>query len=365
LFVRLPVWPVSALIASLCTTATAVAEPAPLRGEALRSIVPGAHIELDTPLKTVVPIRFSPDGLMTGEANGLGTYLGSDRDRGRWRIAGDQLCLKWFRWFDAEERCLNLRRDEQRIYWDESGGENGTATLVTSGEEVAKATTRFALAAAGGVEQKTDPLTPAPAQGSASNDKTPAEPVAATPPPTPAPDGATAPAVAVAPVAANLSNLTIISRAEAATPPPALAAPAAQPAAPDAAAPPNQAAPTAPKKPSVARAQPKRADKAAAAKDRAVKRPTRVSSAEPVNQPTYQVAHVDEDDVLNIRNGPSEEHETIGEIPPDGRGVRMVGPCQTDWCPVAHGSAKGWVHRYYLEAEGEAKPTAALTRRTR
>jgi hypothetical protein len=362
LFVRLPVWPVSALIASLCTTVPAVAEPALLRGEALRSIVPGAHIQLDTPLKTVVPIRFSPDGLMTGEANGLGTYLGADRDRGRWRIAGDQLCLKWFRWFDAEERCLNLRREDQRIYWDESGGENGTATLVTSGEEVAKATTRFALAAAGGAKQTAEPLTASPTQGLPPKDTAPAEPVAAAPtlPPTPAPDVATAPAVAVAPVAANLSNLTIISRAEAATPPAAIAGPAPAPTGA-----PSQAVPPAAKKPSVARAQPTRAEKAAAPKDRAVKGQTRVSSATPVNQPTYQVAHVDEDDVLNIRNGPSEEHDTIGEIPPDGRGVKIVGPCQTDWCPIAHGGARGWVHRYYLEVEGEAKPTVALTRRSR
>ncbi len=354
--VRFQVLAASALVATLHAATSALADPATLGGDALQAIVPGAHIELDTPLKTVVPIRFSPDGLMTGEANGLGSYLGSNRDRGRWRIAGDQLCLKWFRWFDAEERCLHLRRDDQRIYWQEVGGESGTATLVTSGEQVAKATTRFAFATAGSTRQSPEPLKAVPDQPDA-DEKALADTAAASPA---APADATAPAPASA-VTADLANLTIISRAEAATPPPAASVPAAPPAL-QAAAVTMPAKHTGPPSPDKLKAA--RIDKPVApAKDRTAKRQTRVSSAAPASDPLYQVAHVDDDDVLNVREGPSEDHEAIAEIPADGRGVRIVGPCQADWCPISHGDTKGWVNRYYLEAD--AKPTAALARQSR
>lgn len=356
---RIQVLSAAAIAASLATAAPAVAEPTPLRGDALSAIVPGAHIELDTPLSTVIPIRFTPDGLMTGEANGLGAYLGSERDRGRWRVADDKLCLKWFRWFDAEERCLNLQRQDQRIFWQESGGESGTATLVTSGEDVARATTRFAIATAGGTA-----AAPAPAASEAPKAAAaPEKPTAA--PPVPPSDMANAGAGSAAPPpsAANLANLSIISRAEAATPPEtppdrARIAKAVEPA--PAKAKSAKAKPQPAKKVKTARA-----DKRPAGDKTAGKQRTRVSSAAPASGPAYQVAYVEEDDVLNIRNGPSEEHDMIGAIPPDGRGVRIVGPCRADWCPIAHGDAKGWVNRYYLMAEEPSAQSRDVARRQR
>ena len=72
-----------------------------------------------------------------------------------------------------------------------------------------------------------------------------------------------------------------------------------------------------------------------------------------------------EDDVLNIRNGPSEYHDAVGAIPPSARGVKIVGACSELWCPVVHGRAKGWVNSYYLspEAGSTARTTAAHTPR--
>ena len=79
-------------------------------------------------------------------------------------------------------------------------------------------------------------------------------------------------------------------------------------------------------------------------------------------EPTYQVANVEEDDVLNIRNGPSEYHVAVGAIPPSGRGVRIVGTCKAEWCPITHGSARGWVNRYYLSQEAIPAETARRVR---
>jgi uncharacterized protein YraI len=65
---------------------------------------------------------------------------------------------------------------------------------------------------------------------------------------------------------------------------------------------------------------------------------------------TYRVVGVANDDVLNMRAGPSAGYGKVGMIPPRGRGVRIVGPCE-EWCPVRYNGATGWVNRTYLAAE--------------
>lgn len=329
-----------------CASAHA-AEPVALSGENLKQMVPGSAIAIDTPLNSVVPIRFTADGLMTGEAGSLASYLGAERDRGRWWIAGDQLCLKWFRWFDAEQRCLQLRMDGDRIHWQEQDGKTGTATITERAPEI-PAKRPVVVAAV-----VTPPPAPAPVLAAQPLAKTDEAPAAAAP---------------------NLANLSIISRAEAATPP---AATAEQPAAtetdtPASAEAPPKAEPASPAKtgkhakstgkvkaqvPS-AKAKPVKAAKTPAA-------PPSKTAAKTALEPTYKVAGVDEDDVLNIRNGPSEYHDAVGAIPPSARGVKIVGACSDLWCPVVHGKAKGWVNSYYLspEAGSTARTTAEHTPR--
>jgi uncharacterized protein YraI len=70
---------------------------------------------------------------------------------------------------------------------------------------------------------------------------------------------------------------------------------------------------------------------------------------------TYRVVAVLDDDVLNIRAGPSAGHIIIGEIPPTGRGVRLTGPCRS-WCPISYNGASGWVHARYLAIEPAVAP---------
>jgi hypothetical protein len=74
---------------------------------------------------------------------------------------------------------------------------------------------------------------------------------------------------------------------------------------------------------------------------------------------SFRVARVDDDDMLNVRSGPAEFYPPVGGLPPQGRGVRIVGPCREDWCPIRHGKMTGWVNRHFL-AEETAGPATAV-----
>jgi uncharacterized protein YraI len=76
---------------------------------------------------------------------------------------------------------------------------------------------------------------------------------------------------------------------------------------------------------------------------------------------SFRVAGVAQNDMLNVRSGPSEDYAPVGGLPPEVRGVKIVGPCQQDWCPIRHGRVTGWVNRYFL-AEETSGPAPAATR---
>ena len=63
---------------------------------------------------------------------------------------------------------------------------------------------------------------------------------------------------------------------------------------------------------------------------------------------TFRVVNVPEGDVLNVRRGPSAETEIIATIAQRATGIRTVGECRYDWCPVRAGHRVGWVHRYFI-----------------
>ena len=118
---------------------SAWAGPLPLTGDALRQELVGSLLEIDTPLAgVVIPVRVSADGLVSGEAGPLASTLGAAHDRGRWWISNDRLCVKWFRWFEAQTRCITVEHEGTKIYWREEGGESGTATITKSSPEPAK-----------------------------------------------------------------------------------------------------------------------------------------------------------------------------------------------------------------------------------
>ena len=133
------------------------AQQVQLTDDGIKTAVSGSMLELDTPLGTTVSIRFNRDGLMSGDAKELASLLGAATDRGRWWVASNQLCYKWFRWFDAETRCLVVSREAKRIFWQRDDGENGTATIVEEGQNSREANASHSGrdARGGGEEERT------------------------------------------------------------------------------------------------------------------------------------------------------------------------------------------------------------------
>lgn len=305
-------WPLAALgilvTATLVTATPALAEWTPVPGRVLKELVAGSTVVIDAPMGFKLPIRHGDDGTMTGEAGGLSFYLGSATDTGRWWVERDRLCYRWARWFKSEPRCMKVRRDGTRIEWEKDDGDIGTGT-VTARATPPAAPERVAAAA----------TSPAPAH--------PAHPVTT--------QAATTAAQAAKPLAAP-PTARPATEATAAVPSRA-PAPKSPPPAPVAAAAGELPAP----KPTVAATAPPGPRLASAPKP-----PFRVGAPPP---PAYRVVSVADDDVLNVRRGPSTEHAAIAAIEPGATDVRILGPCRSEWCFVRHRDIVGWVNRTYLE----------------
>ena len=301
----------------------AVAEPVVLANEAIKSAVDGATVEIDTPLGSTVPMRFAPDGTVSGEAGKVAFYLGAERDHGKWWVARNQLCQRWTVWFKGEISCLRIKRDGHKIAWQRTDGEEGTATLIPKApvsKVVVEVPVNAQRSALGG------PVATPPAVPSS---------VASTPTAPPS-----APPVAVASMAAA-------PEFRPATAPAMRAQPMAPP---DAVAPsPARSVPQTSRPASVVQNKPKAVTS------------SRVALLSTPAGPSFWVNGVARDDVLNMREEPSSESDVVGEIPPDGRGVRIIGDCHDMWCLVSFGGVKGWVNRSYLMYE---LPNAAAAARS-
>ena len=296
--------------ALLGIASSAWADPMPLTGEALRHELVGSLLEIDTPLAgVVIPVRVSADGLVSGEAGPLASTLGAAHDRGRWWINNDRLCVKWFRWFEAETRCMTVEHEEAKIYWREEGGESGTATITKGNPEPAKV----------------DPPTLIEAnQISASSTR-----------PTPSSEATVANTSAPIPPTDNLEPMRFAAVDLVAGLLPASTV-ELEPnklgvGMPD---PPKTVTPL----PVVGKVQTSPPPQIAMKAPKPTVTPT----------PSFRVTRVAVDDALIIRSGPSEYHPSVGVIPPDGKGVLIVGVCRDVWCPVRHRRSTGWVNRYYL-----------------
>lgn len=397
---------------SAMAVTSAIAAESKMTGPMLTETVPGSTIALDTPIGTKIPMTFGADGIVTGEAGILASYLGSAKDRGRWSVENHKLCIKWFRWFDSQPRCMEITIDGERITWRRDDGDTGTGTLVEVGK--GRVTEKKVVAAKHAVAVKLAIATAATSTGAASPpapapvDPAPAAAAKAAPVQTPemvvAPVATAPDEVAVAaatplstdmqmnaggpvpePTPADAPSIAVLNPASGAPPSSpadlsaaeAPAGPAAQPANPTLAAaapveaPPAETTPAAippavspPAKPrfSPARetATPSKsvtaraavvASVAAKATTKPATKPAMALAKAVPPSPTFRVARVESDDMLNIRQGPSETHAAVGVISANGRGVRIVGACVGEWCPVKHGGVSGWVNRYYLVAE--------------
>jgi hypothetical protein len=297
--------------ACLCLASMASAQTLELSGHEISTLVAGATVEIDTPTGTKIPVRYTHEGRMSGEARDLAWYLGSPTDVGRWWVAGDQLCHKWIRWFNGEPQCMRLAREGRQIRWRGQDGNSGTASIASPAPVAASTLLALPRVFPRRITEPVAPVAPPPALAAAPQQRPPADTVAAATPPPPPP-----PAVREAIVE---------------TPPAPVAAPAATAIRPP---PPKQAEP---KQVETRQAETRQTETSAP--------PQRAA------QPLFMVANVRHDDVLNVRSGPSAEFDIVGALPPGSRGIAIAGACRSQWCPVQHRATTGWVNSAYLAPE--------------
>ena len=118
----------AAVVAAVGAGAAVAADQREMNGEALRRAVTGRTINLSTPLGGL-PISFRADGTMSATAGSLASYVGSERDRGRWWIAADQLCQRWNTWLGGQSYCFRLRQHGRTVHWTRNDGLSGVATI--------------------------------------------------------------------------------------------------------------------------------------------------------------------------------------------------------------------------------------------
>lgn len=401
-------------VAALLIGAPQLAQASDVPGSRLRALVSGSLLHLDTPLGTQIPITYSKDGALNGFANGLGSYLGSERDQGRWWVKRNRLCHRWDVWFDARPQCLSLKRRGMKIYWQNEDGKNGTADLVRRGGlQVAdtgpslprKAKTTKHAALSGGVkattkttaketsgtakveasklaagvaaeaplqllqgaktqensvardaaamndEKGTETLQPRRSGGGPITEKIETVRVAAIP-------------LLVLPTPARLGADTAIAAADRPQPKNASSTlPATSNRLTAMAAPGLGSVVQTVKAPAPAD---KKVVKQLSGAKPAMKRGKAAKAASLVAEPnakqTYKVSFVEPFDVLNVRARATTESAVVASLRPGAGGIVIAGSCRVDWCPIRHGNVKGWVNRFYLQRESNAGQLAGNVR---
>jgi len=100
-------------------------------GEEMRRLVTQNRIFLATPFGGELPLTYYGDGRVdgSGEAVGLGRWL-APKDKGRWWIAGNQLCQQWEQWYDGKRFCFTLEKaGPASVIWRRDDGYSGKARL--------------------------------------------------------------------------------------------------------------------------------------------------------------------------------------------------------------------------------------------
>ncbi len=117
--------------AGLVACGSALAESQQLSGDALKEMVVGKTVVLNTPMGGI-PISYSGNGTMTGRAKDMRLYTGRERDQGIWWVNADQICQKWDTWLDGRSYCFKLRLEGRVVHWRRNDGHSGTATIASN-----------------------------------------------------------------------------------------------------------------------------------------------------------------------------------------------------------------------------------------
>jgi hypothetical protein len=95
---------------------------------ALRKAVAGKTVHLTTPMGSL-PINYRTNGTMSGKSGILASYVGSERDRGRWWVVADKLCQRWNTWLSGKSYCFRLRQQGATVHWTRNDGLSGVAMI--------------------------------------------------------------------------------------------------------------------------------------------------------------------------------------------------------------------------------------------
>jgi hypothetical protein len=118
--------------AALVLPATAsLAEPAQLAGDELRQAISGKTVYLNI-AGFELPINYAANGRMSGKMSTVAASFSRGdgaQDRGKWWVAGDQLCQQWTSWMDGKAYCYRLTRDGSTVRWVRNDGRSGTARI--------------------------------------------------------------------------------------------------------------------------------------------------------------------------------------------------------------------------------------------
>jgi hypothetical protein len=118
--------------ASLALPLTAaMAEPATLAGDELRQAISGKTVYLNIS-GFELPINYAANGRMSGKMSTVAASFSRGdgaQDRGKWWVAGDQLCQQWTSWMDGKAYCYKLTRNGSTVRWVRNDGRSGTARI--------------------------------------------------------------------------------------------------------------------------------------------------------------------------------------------------------------------------------------------
>lgn len=118
----------AASIAALSATTSGAQE---LDASQIEALISGKTVHLSTPYGADLPLRYDPNGQVTGDIRGFSfVSLFAPRETGRWWTEGNQMCQQWPTWYDGETLCFTVQQTgEATINWTRQDGMEGTARI--------------------------------------------------------------------------------------------------------------------------------------------------------------------------------------------------------------------------------------------
>jgi hypothetical protein len=121
---------VIAMALTLLATA-ARAELVTLSGDGLRNAISGKTVFLNIS-GFELPISYAANGRMSGKMGAVAASFARGngaQDRGKWWVAGNQLCQQWSSWMEGKSYCYRLTREGATVHWVRNDGRSGTARV--------------------------------------------------------------------------------------------------------------------------------------------------------------------------------------------------------------------------------------------